>query len=89
MRISASVAWWVYIVECADGSYYTGSTHDVGRRVLQHNQGTGARYTRAHGPVKLLYCESYPDQSAACKREVAIKKLSRSQKKVLIENSHS
>jgi putative endonuclease len=75
---------YCYILECADGTYYTGWTTDPQRRVVQHNKGTGARYTRVRIPVKLVYIEPQPDRSAAMKRERAIKTLSRKQKSKLI-----
>lgn len=78
-------AWFVYILECADGSLYTGSTNDVERRVEQHSGGKGARYTRMHTPVKLVYSEPAVNRSEAFKREIAIKKLSREQKQALIQ----
>lgn len=69
-----------YIVECADGTYYTGWTTDPERRVRQHNQGAGARYTKTRRPVQLVYLEPQPDKISALKRERAIKALSRKQK---------
>lgn len=69
--------WIVYIVQCADGSFYTGITKDVVRRCRQHNAGTASRYTRSRGPVKLVYQEDHPDQSSALKREAAIKAMDR------------
>jgi putative endonuclease len=75
---------YCYILECADGTYYTGWTTDPQRRVVQHNKGTGARYTRMRIPVKLVYIESQPDRTTAMKRERAIKTLSRKQKSELI-----
>lgn len=77
-------AWWVYIVECADGSLYTGSARDVYQRLTAHNAGRGARYTRSHSPVKLVYFEPHLTQSAAFKREAEIKKLPRRQKQQLV-----
>jgi putative endonuclease len=74
---------YVYIVRCANGSYYTGWTTDVGRRVKEHNAGRGARYTRQHGPVKLVYWEALPDRSAAQKREEEIKRKGRRYKERL------
>lgn len=77
--------WFTYLVECKkNGSLYCGCTNDLDRRIAQHNDGTGAKYTRAFGPVKLVYFESQPDRSAACKREYAIKQLYRDQKNELI-----
>jgi len=76
--------WQVYILECADGSLYTGIARDLDSRISAHNDGTGAKYTRARRPVKLLYCEPADDRSAASRREAAIKKLSRTAKLSLI-----
>jgi len=69
-----------YILECSDGTYYTGWTVNVERRVLQHNKGVGARYTRTRLPVKLVYLEPQPDKITALKRERAIKALPRKKK---------
>ncbi|MFL0801093.1 MAG: GIY-YIG nuclease family protein [Agarilytica sp.] len=81
------MAWVVYIVECADGSFYTGITTDVVRRIDEHNHAKqGARYTRAKRPVNLVYSESAEDRSSATKKEIAIKKLTRAQKLALIES---
>ena len=63
------MAFFCYILECADGSYYTGWSTDPGRRELQHNAGKGARYTRLHRPVHLVYVEEQPDRSSALRRE--------------------
>lgn len=76
---------FVYMVECSDGSLYTGWTTDVDARVAVHNSGSGAKYTRSRLPVKLVYFEEANDRSAALKREAAIKKLSRSSKLKLIK----
>ncbi len=76
--------WFVYIVQCADDSFYTGITKDLERRVKQHNAGTASRYTRSRLPVTLEYQEEQPNQSSALKREFAIKALSRKAKQVLI-----
>jgi putative endonuclease len=75
---------YVYIVECADGTLYTGWTVDVEQRVRVHNAGRGARYTRMHGPVKLVYAEEWPSRVAAQKRELEIKRWPREKKKKLI-----
>ncbi len=72
--------WQVYILECADGSLYTGIARDVEARIAAHNNGTGAKYTRGRGPVKLLYQESAVDRSAALRREALLKRLSRAAK---------
>lgn len=75
---------YCYIVECADGTYYTGWTVDPERRVAMHNKGRGARYTRTRGPVKLVYVEELPDRKSAMKREIAIKRMNRHGKGKLI-----
>lgn len=79
--------WFVYIVECADGTFYTGITTDLERRVDEHNAGTGARYTRSRGPVALCYTELQPDRSSASSREYRIKALSRRAKQTLIDRA--
>ncbi len=77
--------FYCYILECADGSYYTGWTTDPERRTRQHNRGAGARYTRTRRPVRLVYVEEQSDRSAAMKREAAIKRLGRPAKQRLVE----
>ena len=72
-----------YIVECADGTYYTGWAVDPEKRVQVHNKGRGAKYTKMRLPVKLVYVEEQPDRSTALKRERAIKKMSREKKQEL------
>jgi len=74
---------YCYIVECSDGTYYTGWAIDPEKRVAMHNKGRGAKYTRTRRPVRLVYVEQQPDQSTALKRERAIKKMKRSQKQKL------
>lgn len=75
--------FFCYILECSDGTYYTGWTTDPERRLRQHNAGSGSRYTRARAPVKLVYLEPQPDRSSAMKRERAIKALPREKKRAL------
>jgi predicted GIY-YIG superfamily endonuclease len=75
---------FVYIVRCADGTYYTGWAADVNRRVAAHNAGRGGRYTRARRPVLLVYQEEVPDRSSAMRREAAIKAYGRERKERLI-----
>lgn len=75
---------YCYIVECADGTYYTGWAIDPEKRVAVHNKGRGARYTRTRAPVKLVYVEALPDRKSAMKREIAIKKMGRGGKNKLI-----
>ena len=76
---------YCYIIECSDGTYYTGWTTDPERRVSQHNKGVGAKYTSTRRPVKLVYLESQPNRTEAMKRELAIKRMKRDQKGRLIE----
>jgi len=78
------ISWWVYIVRCVDGTLYTGISPDVEKRIRLHNEGNGAKYTAGRRPVTLVYSEKLTDRSVASKREVAIKKLSRTQKEALI-----
>lgn len=75
---------FVYIVQCADNTYYTGWAVDIKQRIKEHNSGKGARYTRARLPVKLVYQEELKDKSAALRREIEIKRLKRAQKIKLI-----
>lgn len=75
---------YVYVVECSDGTLYTGYTTDVGRRVTEHNDGTGAKYTAGRRPVSLRYVEYRPTRSDAQSREYEIKSLSRSEKRRLV-----
>lgn len=76
----------VYILRCADGSLCTGITNDLERRLGQHNAGKASRYTRSRLPVVLKYQEKQPSKSAALKRELAIKALSRQAKESLIQS---
>jgi len=77
---------YCYIVECADGTYYTGWAIDPEKRVQVHNKGRGAKYTKTRRPVKLVYVEEQPDRRTAMKREIAIKRLGREGKMKLIAN---
>jgi putative endonuclease len=76
--------YFVYILECKDGSLYTGITTNVARRLEEHKSGKGGHYTRARGAVKMVYTERKKNRSTASKREAAIKKLSREEKLSLI-----
>jgi putative endonuclease len=78
--------WFVYIVRCKDTSLYTGITRDVSERIRTHNLGQGCHYTRGRHPVKLLYSEQHDSRSSATKREIEIKKFSRSEKLKLVKN---
>ena len=78
--------WYVYIVKCSDNSLYTGITVDLERRVEEHNTSNkGAKYTKSRRPVHLVYSETQHDRSSASKRESTIKKLSRSEKLILLK----
>ncbi len=81
-----SMTCYCYMVQCSDGSFYTGWTTDPEKRVKVHNAGRGARYTRTRRPVKLVYVETQPDRVSAMKRERAIKALKREQKQKLINS---
>ena len=76
----------IYMVECADGTYYTGWTNHLENRLAAHNAGTGARYTRGRGPVRLVYKEECENKQSAQRREWAIKKLTRAQKEQLVSS---
>ncbi len=79
--------FYVYIVQCSDGSYYTGWTPDLNIRLARHNNGMGAKYTASRRPVTLVYAEVVADRSAALKREWAIKQYSRGEKRTLIDRA--
>ncbi len=85
--VSVRTRYVVYIVKCADWTLYTGSTNDVVRRAAAHNEGTGAKYTRGRLPVRLVYVEKCTDKSDALKREAALKRMSRTGKQRLVNDS--
>jgi len=78
------MTWHVYLIECMDGSVYTGVAIDVARRYAEHAAGKGARYTRSHPPRRLLASFPHPDRSSALKAEYAIKRLSAADKRALV-----
>ncbi len=78
---AAGRPWFLYLIECADGSIYTGITTDVAARYAAHAGGKGARYTRAHPPARLLGWEAHPDRSTASKAEYRIKRLTAAAKR--------
>ena len=82
------MGYFCYILECSDGSFYTGWTTDPARREKQHNRGIGAKYTRMHRPVKIVYIEEMSDRSTAMKREHKIKTYTHDRKQKLIQNIH-
>ena len=77
---------YTYIVECSDHTFYTGWTNDLEKRMQAHNDGKGAKYTKARRPVRLVYHEVFDTKQEAMQREYAIKQLSRRQKENLIKN---
>ena len=80
--------WYVYIVQCSDGSLYTGITVDLDRRLNEHNTSNkGAKYTRSRRPVQMMYSETHETRSLASKREYAIKQLTRKEKLNLLKIS--
>jgi len=79
-------AWFVYLLECRDGSIYTGIATDVDRRYAMHVAGKGARYTRSHPPQRLLARFEFPDRSSASRAEYAIKQLTPAQKRAVCED---
>lgn len=78
---------YTYILKCKDGTYYTGWTNHLEKRLKDHNDGKGAKYTKPRRPVILAYYETFETKEEAMKREYAIKQLSRAEKEKLIENS--
>lgn len=82
------MVWYVYMLRCADESLYTGIATDVERRFVEHKSGRGAKYTRSHPPLAVVYREECADKSAALRREAAIKKLPRAEKQKLAEGYH-
>ena len=77
--------WVCYLLRCADDTFYCGITNDMEKRLAAHNAGEGAKYTRGRVPVSVVYRESCVDKSAALKREIQIKRLSRGAKQVLLQ----
>jgi len=75
---------YIYIVECSDGTFYTGWTNNLEKRIAMHSNGLGAKYTKGRGPVKLMHYEEFEDKKDAMKREYEIKKLTRKAKITLI-----
>ena len=82
------MSWTVYIVECGDGTLYTGITTDLPRRLQAHINGKGAKYTRGRGPFSVVYTESHPTKSEALQREAHIKQRDASYKRALTSRLH-
>lgn len=76
---------YTYILKCSDGTYYTGWTNHLERRMKNHNAGNGGKYTRSRRPVELIYYETFETKEEAMSREYAIKQLTRKQKELLIQ----
>ena len=82
----AKESWYVYILKCADGTYYTGITTNINRRMKEHGTKKGAKYTKQRGPFKLVYKASFQNRSSASKEELKIKSLSLQDKIKLIKS---
>lgn len=78
---------YVYIVECSDGTFYTGWTNNLEKRVKMHSQGKGAKYTKGRRPVRLIYHEEFKEKIDAMKREYEIKQLTRKEKVLLVNRN--
>ena len=78
---------YVYIVECSDGTFYTGWTNNLEKRVKMHSQGKGAKYTKGRRPVRLIYHEEFKEKIDAMKREYEIKQLTRKEKELLFNRN--
>jgi putative endonuclease len=81
---AAGPVWSLYILECGDGSFYTGVTNDIDRRLSEHQKGTASRYTRTRRPVVLVYREECGSRALSLTRECAVKSLSRQAKEELV-----
>ena len=89
MTTTRSPVHYAYVVRCSDGTFYTGYTTDVRRRLDEHDAGEGAKYTRGRTPVELVHVERFESKSAAMSREYEIKQLSRSEKESLVEGTNA
>lgn len=89
LRDAPSPAFFLYVLECADGTFYTGYTVDVAARVQVHNEGAGAKYTRSRRPVRLVASASFSTQHEALSAEYRFKRLTRRQKEALIARSRT
>jgi len=81
------MSYFVYVLQCIDGSYYTGSTNNLEKRFSDHLSGRGGKYTRSHKVKKLVHKEELQTKSEALKREAEIKKLTRKEKEILVNGS--
>ncbi|BDR58614.1 hypothetical protein XA3_10550 [Xylocopilactobacillus apicola] len=78
--------YFFYVVLCRNGAFYAGTTNDVSHRIKMHNEGKGAKYTRANRPVKLIYQETFASKGEALSFELKFKRLSRQQKEIYLKN---
>ena len=78
---------YTYILRCSDGTFYTGWTNDLEKRIASHNDGSGGKYTRARRPVELVYYEAFETKQRAMSREWQIKHMNRKDKEILIESA--
>jgi len=83
-NVTAGAIWFLYILGCSDGSFYTGVTTDIDRRLREHQEGKASRYTRIRRPIVLVYKEECGTRSQSLARECAVKSLSRRRKEELI-----
>ncbi len=79
------MSYFIYILLCKGGSFYTGSTNDIKKRLKAHSEGQGAKYTKSHKPIKLIYSEEFSSKGEALQREYEIKSLSRKKKEELVK----
>ncbi|MDD5557354.1 MAG: GIY-YIG nuclease family protein [bacterium] len=80
----SSTCWYLYIIRCRDGTWYSGITNNLDQRIRDHNRGRGCRYTKYRWPVRLVYSESFPDRSSALRREARIQRWSRRRKEEMM-----
>ena len=80
--------WQLYILRCGDGTLYTGIAVNAEKRLAAHRSGRGAKYTRGRGPLELVYLEQCPTHSDALRRELEVKKLTREEKEMLLQNKY-
>ena len=83
-KLPPPASWFLYLIECADGSIYTGIARDVAARYAAHLCGKGARYTRSHPPARLLASQPHPDRSSALKAEYRVKQLTAAEKRLFV-----
>lgn len=85
--MEAGLNWRCYILECADGTLYTGITNDLAKRLAAHNDGSASKYTRSRLPARVVFFEAHLDRASASRREIAIKRMPRAAKWRLIDSS--